>query len=188
MGNDSSRPSSPAPPTEEPDGDPTQPASVRVDVDADLVGLVCKTSEFDSDTYLVTRRGVQISISLFSTVKLRVSSVVLSDYPSASKTVSLAHVEDSSRSSGSAVEVRIDIPVNCPVGEYELRVSGDHGARPGLQEDTPAEGRGALQRLVCSRCGLYGERRAARRVRAQLEGSSVRGKSVRDSVASGALQ
>ena len=129
MGNDSSRPSSPAPPTEEPDGDPTQPASVRVDVDADLVGLVCKTSEFDSDTYLVTRRGVQISISLFSTVKLRVSSVVLSDYPSASKTVSLAHVEDSSRSSGSAVEVRIDIPVNCPVGEYELRVSGttEHG-------------------------------------------------------------
>ena len=127
MGNGNHRPSvpPPPPPEDQPDGaDPTLPTSVRIEVDPEFVQEACNTSGFETDGFLSIRRGVQFSVAVHASRKLSISTVVLVDYPAKDNSVQLSFEEDASRTTRSATELRLSIPADLPVGEYELRVSG----------------------------------------------------------------
>ena len=128
MGNGDSRPSTP-----EPSGavtlsrvseEPSRTTSVRVEVDVDAVELACNTSGFDSDDYLVVRRGVAFDVTVHARSALRIQSVVLVDAHAENNSVRLQHGEDASRIAGTGTEVGVVVPSEAPVGEYVLTVSG----------------------------------------------------------------
>ena len=123
MGNDYSQPETDYEPEET---RPPAPARVRarVEVDPDLIGRICNTSNFDSDDYLVIRRGEQFPVNLHSKARLRITNVLLVDAYSTGSSVQLAFEVDATRTTRTGTEVRVSIPADLPIGEYVLQVVG----------------------------------------------------------------
>ena len=135
MGNDYSRPEPPATVSPTPDLSeqpaPSPPARVtaRVEVDADLIGQICNTRDFDSDELLVVRRGEQFPITVHAATRLRIATVRLLDANSNGNSLQLAFEVDATRTTRTGTELRLSVPADAPVGEYVLQVEG--GAEDG---------------------------------------------------------
>ena len=103
---------------------------VRAEVDVDMVERLHYTDRFDSDKFLVTRRGLELPLMLHARGKLSVSAATLHDTISDG---SLALPVERQEARRVGTELVLRIPTKAPVGAFVLKVSGRLDGGPSFE-------------------------------------------------------